>query len=512
MKQFNSKFKIYEEQTTHKQWSNYASENVLLQNYNKVHPVTDLTGPVMEYLTTNKPSLAGKKTPLQDWLQTTGRIRTISTDDFTWKMRGTSQIKSKSMENLNPGVDCPGIQNTEFPIKLDVEWFVTGDRLAVDIRKDVLVIVRGLPIADGTGYIYNVVINDTDGRTYFPPELLEPNLNWIKIDSIYGEASLDYGSFYMAPSESWLQFKGSITDYGKAVEVTNKAHSLNLKMVSCDAKGMETDTYPAQIISLIEAEFISQAKWEKELGIYFGRALGNQVIDKSSGYKIRAGAGLLEYLEDGNVIPYPMNGGSISMFVEYLQQIWFDRIPISERKVKIYTGTGGLGLWNNWLKAEYAVTPIMAKYDDYIGKGESFGPNSGPALSLKNPYFNGYQSFPFGQISVEYWPILDSTFLNGNVLHPETGLPVSSYDFIIMDVGTGTGLDGSNIELLKRENHEVFTYICGVWSPAGPINGVNTKGYVATHPGRSYKLTHTDSYGIRVKDVSNTALFTMDIV
>ena len=96
MKQFNSKFKIYEEQTTHKQWSNYASENVLLQNYNKVHPVTDLTGPVMEYLTTNKPSLAGKKTPLQDWLQTTGRIRTISTDEFTWKMRGTSQIKSKS--------------------------------------------------------------------------------------------------------------------------------------------------------------------------------------------------------------------------------------------------------------------------------------------------------------------------------------------------------------------------------------------------------------------------------
>ena len=90
MKQFNSKFKIYEEQTTHKQWSNYASENVLLQNYNKVHPVTDLTGPVMEYLTTNKPSLAGKKTPLQDWLQTTCRIRTISTDDVKCSHCATS--------------------------------------------------------------------------------------------------------------------------------------------------------------------------------------------------------------------------------------------------------------------------------------------------------------------------------------------------------------------------------------------------------------------------------------
>ena len=511
MRQYVSKFKVHEQETKHLNWANYTSENVLLRTYNKVQNITDLTDPVLQYLSTNMPSLVSRKTPLQDWLGGNGRTRYIDTDDFKWRLKGTGDIKARQMENLFPGVVAPGIQNTEFAIKLDVEWFVDGDRLATDIRKDIMVIVKGLPVADGTGFIYTVQLIDRDGRSYFPPELLEPGLNWIKIDAAYGEASRGYGSTYFNPFSSWLEFAASLTDYGKSVEVSNKAHELNLRMFSCDDKGQETKEYPDQIVSFIEAEFIMQAKWEKELGLFYGRSAGKQIIDPSSGQYRRMGPGLQEFLEDGHVIPYPMNGGGIDMFVEYLQTVWFDRVSPADRKVKIYTGQGGITLWNKWLTEKYAISPVMAKYDDFVGKGTSFGPNSGPSLSLKNPYFNEYQIFPFGMVSVEHWPILDSTYLNGGTVHPETGLPVSSYDFIIMDVGTGNSL-GSNVEMIKRKNQEVYTYICGTWSPVGAIDGRTGKsGFVATHPVRSYQLFHTDSYGVRVKDVSMCALFTMNI-
>ncbi len=510
MRPLVSKFKVHEESTKHLNWANYASENVLLRTYNKVQPWTDLTEPVLKHLASAAPSLVAKRTPLQDWLMGNGRVKIIDTDEFKWRLKGEGEIKAMQTENLFPGVETPGIQNTEFAIKLNVPWFVEGDRLAPDIRKEIQVIVKGLPVADGTDFIYNVELVDRDGRSYFPPELLEAGINWIKIDAVYSEASRGYGStqFY---GGSWLEFQASLTDYGKRVRVSNKAHELNLKMTFCDDKGQEVKDYPSQIVSYIEAEFVAQAKWEKELGLFYGRSAGKNLIDPTVGYHRRIGPGLMEFLEDGNIIPYPMNGGSIDMFVEYLQSVWFDRVDPAQRKVTVYTGQGGLTLWNKWITEKYSESAIISKYEDYVGKGSSFGANSGPAMSLKNPYFNEYQIFPFGIIRVEHWPILDSTYLNGGVVHPETGLPLSSYDFIVLDYGMGNGA-GANIELMKRKNHEVFTYICGTWSPVGPIDGRNNKsGFVATHEGRYYELFHTDSYGIRVKDVSLTAVFTMNV-
>ena len=63
------------------------------------------------------------------------------------------------------------------------------------------------------------------------------------------------------------------------------------------------------------------------------------------------------------------------------------------------------------------------------------------------------------------------------------------------------------VELLKQADSEVYTYICGTWSPAGPINGrTNRAGFVATHPGRSYELKAADTFGVRIKDVNMCAM------
>lgn len=502
-----SKFRIYEESTKKdKYWANLGTENILLLTHPFAKPWVDLTEPVMQYVSTASPSLTDKRTPLQDFLQGSGRTKTIDSDWVRWRLRGTGEVQAVQLENVHPGVECPGIQGTEFNIKLDVEWFVDGDILAPDVAKECQVVVQGLPVADGTGFLYPVQVVDSDPNGYFPPELLEPSLKWIKIGSAYAEASRGYGSTQFK-GMSYIEFQSDLTDWGKSVEVTNKAHNLNLRLQAVDVKGLPMDQYPDQVISYIEAEFLAQSKWERELMLYYGRSAGKNIIDNTSGFHRRIGPGLLEFLEDGNVIPYPIKGGSLEMFIDYLQSIWFDRVPPERRNITVYTGQGGLTLWNDWITEKYAESAIKSSFDTFVGPGKSYQPSNYKGLKFPTAYFTEFTLFPFGSVKVEHWPILDSTWLNGSVTHPDTGLPLSSYEFIVLDYGMGNG-GGSNIELLKRKDAEVYTFECGTHSPAGPLNGrTGRAGFTCSGPQRSYILYAADTFGLRVKDVTLTAWF-----
>ena len=501
-----SEFKIYEESTKKdKYWANLADENILLLTHPHAKAYVDLTDPVMQYMSSAMPGLAEKRTSLQDFLQGEGKTVTVDSDWVRWKLRGTGEVQAVALENMHPGVLFPGAGGEEFQHKLDVEWFVDGDILAPDVAKDCQVIVNGLPVADGEGFVYTFRPIDRDENAGYDGELLEPGLKWIKIGSAYGEASRGYGSTQFG-GMSYIEFQTELTDWGKSVEVTNKAHNLNLRVRAFDDKGayMGKD-YPDQIISYIEAEMLVQYKWEKELMLFYGQSASKQLIDPTSGHYRRIGPGLMEILQDGNVIPYHINKFSIDMFEGELQSIWFDRIPPERRNVVAFTGTGGLTLWRDAITRKYAVSGVRSDFDKFVSSGKSFDKNY-KGYNFPAGHFTGYNSFPFGSIRVEHWPILDSMWLNGGVVHPDTGLPMSSYEFIILDTGTGMG-GGSNIQLMKRANAEVWAYECGTWSPAGPISKSSGGAFTCTGPQRSYQLYMADSFGIRMKDVTLGAYF-----
>jgi len=164
-------------------------------------------------------------------------------------------------------------------------------------------------------------------------------------------------------------------------------------------------------------------------------------------------------------------------------------------------------LWNQWITDRYAESSIRTNFTDMTREAPGFDSKNHSGRKYPTTYFTEYTIFPFGSIKVEHWPILDSMWLNGSLRHPETNLPISSYDFIVLDYGLGDG-GGSNIELLKRADSEVYTYKCGVWSPAGPLNTrTGRSGFSSSGPERSYILYAADTFGLRVRDVSLTAWF-----
>ena len=506
-----SKFLVKQDSTKSLDWGNYADENILLKTQYGGKAWADLTDPVIQYVASARPSLMWGRTPLQDFLQGSGRTREVDSNTVKWKMKGTGEHITIALENNHVGNHTPGIQGGDIFLTLDKPFFVVGDTLFTDVAKDIQVRVYEEAMRYGQGFRYRCKLIDRNPNGYMPQELLTPGLKWLKMDATYGEASWDYGSTFF-PGMSWIEFESELTDTGKQVKVTNKAHNLNLTVYTCDDNNIPLRKYPPQIISWIEAEFEAQIKWEKELRLFFGRSANKRLIDESSGYEVRIGSGLIEFLEDGNIEDYPVGArrnSGFRMFTDWLTNLWFDKIPPGERSVTIYTGQKGLEQMNDWITAEYGASAITADFNTFIGTGGKTYGGGYKGLVYKTAFFTEVQLFPFGRIRFEHWPILDSEWLNGGVRHPISGAPLSSYEYIILDYGFGSGA-GSNIELLTLKNSKMRTYICGTWSPSGPINsvgGTNKAGFVAVNGERAYRLVAAESYGMRIKDISLTAWY-----
>lgn len=501
-----TKFNIYEDSTKDLKWGNYVNENVLLVNHPRSKKASDLTEAVMSYAAKFSPALSEKKTSLWDSLVGSGKVRMVDSDEVEWSLKGSGKVETICTENIMPGVKYPGHNRQEFYVKLDYGGYVVGDVIAPDIAKDVQGRVQYSPEKDGLeDYIYTLQLVDLNPNAYFEPELLEPGLNWCKIGASYGEASRDYGSTNFDSGTSYISFRTDLTDWGKAVEVTNKAHQLNLRAQPATAKGEDiyAKDYPAQIISWVEAEFLAQAKWEKEVMAWYGRAAGKSITDKSSGTHTRQGPGVMEFMEDANVITYPLGGFTIDLLRDFLQEVGWDTISAENSNVIVKTGKMGMIQAEKSIRELYSRLNVQVPWEKFVGKGMSFPGSKSPGYKVMEPSFLEVDFFPYGSLRFEWLPILDNRELNGSLVHPETNLPLSSYYYFIMDYGLGSM---GNIELLRRKDSEGFTYICGTWSPIGPINNGGRGGFSPAHSGRSYKLTAQDTFGVRIKDVNLCAM------
>lgn len=502
MKLKPSKFQVYKESSRDfNYWANYLDENVLLRTFPHAKPWIDLTDPVMNYLAASNPGLI-KKTSIYDSLVSSNSVRIVDDEYIKWSLKGTGETSTMATKNLHPGNSTVGIGNSLFQHSFDRQRFVTGDIIAPEVAKDISVVVQSHAHALGDGWVHDLQLSDKNPYAFFPAELLEPNLKWIKLGAAYSERSSGYGSMDYQGT-SMIQFQTELTSWGKTVEVTDKAHNMHLRVSAVDAQGKPMKQFPDQVISMVEAEFIAQGKWEKELTILYGRSAGRTVIDETTGLHRRIGPGVYEFMEDGNVIDYPLYGFSIDMFEQYLQAVWLDRVPYDQRNVKVYTGLGGIKQFSDAALKKGLTIPAQIPYSEYVEKGPSFG--NGNSIAFKNQIVMKWNLAMFGSVELVHLPILDDMYLHGSVLHPETGLPLESYKYLIMDYGLG---ESSNIELLKKRDSEVFTYTCGVWSPAGPLNTkTGRSGFVSSHGGRYYQLFAADTFGVRLKDVTLTAMF-----
>lgn len=509
----HNKYAIYSQPFEDRVISKLIDKNARLTTEN-LNPVEDLTPRIADTVSSAKSQWNHSKNALSEFLRGNSSVVSVDAMEVTWKLAGVGFFHAKAGPNINANNPYVGYQHELFDIKLDVDWYGRADILTALLGKeDFNVRVEDGPIPDGAGYyIYKVRLSG-DYEDYLDQAYLEEGQIWMKLGAISGEATRDRGSSQlMSEGATWVEFRNRLNHYSKKLKVTDEA--LYAGKLSY-AFGFDVDSHnnvkpngQLHILPNAEAEVVTQAEYEKDLLLTYGRGFSttgdSRVLDNSSSYPLDSGDGLFPFLKEGNVISLSPSSYAIDQLIGQIDEIWDQRVPFDQRQLVIFTGSGGLKWAEEYARRELNSQGVLTHYQDITSPGATTYAGGYEGRTLKTSYITEFQFYPWGRAKFQYLPLLDDRQLNTGALF--RGKPLSSYAFIVLDVGFGSGRD-SNVKLLKRSQGYNWSYVCGTVSPLGPINNMNNKtygGFSAAHTGAWYELVHDDYFGLIVEDTART--------
>lgn len=452
-------------------------------------------------------TLSDMSTPFSNYLDGVG-VTEVDKNFIRWRIYGEPDKRAMSFGNPNAG-DCVGANGMTFEIWLDVDYYQPHDVLAPHRNKTCQVVIQSECIASNGGYKYEVKLIDSDRSATIPDEYLQAGLYWIKMGSITSwEEAGTYGSLQFGHGFSYIEFEIPMTTMAWEFEVTGEAHRQygSLEVCRCDKNDKPLSQGDVKITNFLEGKAMAQIEFEKQLTMLYGRS-SDHLIDKTTNKQITTGPGLFEFMEEGNVIPYSPTGNSLDFIMDQIDTLWYDRVPISQRKLVLYTGQGGMKLFSSWVREKFNNTATVTHTDFVLKRRQAFNQDSGrTGYAFSPPQFTEYQLEGFGTVMVSLLPALDDTRLNG-VSYPGSNYTVSSYEFIAFNIGFGT----PNVRKLRRRDNAIHTYMAGLWSPLGATGQNNPLYKTPAYAKESYKWFHKETFGLMVEDVSSLLWFRPNI-
>ncbi len=390
----------------------------------------------------------------------------------------------------------PGINQSRFYMEFPVRMFEVTDAIATDSKEVYqLRVTEVKPV--GTNWRYEVELLTGDPTLFVPASELVAGKRFAKLYS---------------PVEQTLSQRGGTVQHNGYFKMYNRCSSIrsnyevpgnmilageNKPMGAMftvkDAAGkIRTE---ATWLGKLDWDFMSQFKRQKAyLGMY---ALHNKTQNGTytnkgeSGYEIKMGAGLYQQISPSNI--HYLNNYTLDQLEDILLSLSVGKLPQDQRKFVIATGEYG---WKRFHKLVEA-------------KGIPFGQmNAGNRITGtgNNLRFGGqYTSIGFiNGIEVELMklPFLDDPTLN-TAQHPDGGL-VSSYEMLIMDIGTSNGKPNIERVLVKGMETDAYGYVAGLRDPFTP-NGGAGRPKMASNLKDGYEVGCMHISGLKVNNPTKIA-------
>jgi hypothetical protein len=447
--------------------------------------------PLQRIFSSQSDFISGK--PLMSMLdRRPGSVKEIDTENFRWKLEGAEEKYARIVENLESSNTAPGLNNTTFKIKLDLDYYARPDVLFGPNPEYPLAIVDG-PIQDGSGFIYTVRIQGDNPSVSYPTELLQVGKEYNKVWS--NTQSEFNGEFSGQQYPANFMLESQLSTFAQKIEVTDKAwrdggrlgfeFNVNGKVVKSFLPMAEAKMYD-EIYKSIEAQL-----WYGKKETYTG---------SNSRYWKKSGPGVREQLKDSWVEYY--NGPlTVSRLEEYLMSVFFTRKDESERNVIATTGTMGKFMFHKMLQGEARSFFTM---DTHFIEG------------VANPSGSKTPGLAYGAEFVRYrGPLGIVVDLNHNrnydsrdyckIMHPSNALmPIDSMRMTFMDWGKTNG--ENNIQMVKIKDFYRDFFVAGSHTPTGPVRGGQAGAPIA-----GYSKHVEDSAGIVIFDVSKCGELIYDL-
>ena len=483
-------------------YGNYTDENVLFKRNINQKPWHDLTkGKMLDYVASASPNIYGKHSSMLSSFSKNRITEYVDSEWIRWSLKTLNNWKCHAIENMEPGNTTPGIHFSEINMKFSHNLWVSSDNIYPECAPGVEFLINGDPIADDTGFIYCLQLKTTNEFEYVEPELLCPLINWCKRGANHSEASNEYGSSSLKGGPGIITYQSQLGSYSKSHETTDKAVHQILRLRGKDSKGCYMPDVD-MVTHMSDAEFMIEVRYEREQSLFWGRDAGYNLIDPTTGYHRRTSPGMLEFYEDGNLLEYDETNFTVDFLREMFKNFFYGKVEPERANIKVKAGIELLTLVNKALTKEYAMQPVQKSAANYIKSGKSFPGSKQNGLHLSSPQFLGFDMFPYGTIEFEHMPILDDVEMNGGLVHPDTGRPLTSYWGFIDDIGIGGATH--NLRHLILKGSEYLNHVCGAYSPAGAIDGTNNRGFVPAHSRRSYKTLYSVVESVMMMDTKRT--------
>jgi hypothetical protein len=103
----------------------------------------------------------------------------LDTDVFRWTLQGAEDKDAYVLESIDVTNITPGLNNTTFRVKLDLDYFAFPDVIMGEDSDYPMQVVEKL--TDGTGTIYTLKLETEDPTAFVPPYLLEQGKRFSKV-------------------------------------------------------------------------------------------------------------------------------------------------------------------------------------------------------------------------------------------------------------------------------------------------------------------------------------------
>lgn len=320
----------------------------------------------------------------------------------------------------------------------------------------------------GTAWRLKVQLFTGDDNLFVPAAELAANSMWSELFGLVEQEGSKRGTtvHHTAPYEMENINSMIRKNYDVYGNMISKGKNKPLAYAFVDQDG-KTQT---RWIDKLGWDFYTQFERDKARLIMYGKT--NKLDDGSfghtgeSGNALRAGYGMYEQMEYGNILTY--NTFALDMLTDFAMDMSYGKLPEDKRTFVLSTGEYGAYQFH-----KDAVT--KASGFTYLRSDHNIRTMDG-RLTLDEGQFMNYVAVNGIKFKLMIDPMKDG--YPNTMRHPNGGL-ASSYIYDILDVGTTNG--NANISKVSvKDEEEFFGYIPGLRDPFSPYNKRSEPRMMAT--------------------------------
>lgn len=448
-----------------------------------------------------------------DFLQMINQSDTFYADNDYWQWKVGVPYRYPTIIEIpasTAALSTPGIDGQPFEIVMDRKAFFINDAITADHRYAPQFTVIEDPTPYNAGWKYKVTLDSTSPLTEYVDASvwLQVGLNMQRVDVHIGEFDQELSGLPELGQTIQL-YETMAGGYGLQHSMTKWANQLSLKdangnplNVMAYAKYQLNETGQKKILDMRWESFIEAQMRKEMLDLKVSRFIWSKPgTSKSGGLRQeikKSVEGLYWKMRNfGNRVTYNRGDFTINLMRNVYGDLFYRRVGIEQRRVRIYTNEAGMEVFNTAAKRDAMGSGLVFN----VGDNDKFVSGKGQDL-MYQMNFSRIWTLDTGTIELRHLKELDLPQTNNEFGQNKKSTPI----FMVFDITPdGDGTPKNNVREVRMKGAPSMTW--------GYVNGrTNVQGHAASQGMISSSLSPTctvwmeDRSDIFVEDLSRMVL------